>query len=55
MGVIPAKHILDPDRGAGLWIPDKPCGLSGMTKRGYAAAVCGGNGKRGRTGRSGQI
>jgi len=41
VSVIPAKLVSDPDRGAGIWIPDKPCGLSGMTPEGYPVA-CGG-------------
>jgi hypothetical protein len=41
VAVISARPVLDSDRGAGLWIPDKPCGLSGMTTGGYIAADCG--------------
>jgi hypothetical protein len=39
VAVIPAKLVLDPDRGAGIWIPDKPCGLSGMTTEGYSVDI----------------
>jgi hypothetical protein len=39
--VIPAKPVLDPDRGAGTWISDKPYRLSGMTTEEYPAP-CGG-------------
>jgi len=39
--VIPAKPVPDHDRGAGTWIADKPCGLSGMTTEGYPAVYGG--------------
>jgi hypothetical protein len=41
LAVIPAKLVLDSNRGAGIWIPDKPCGLSGMTAEGCLAACSG--------------